>query len=87
MHDTLLIKNINVKEPGQRNVFFHIGDMDENRDTLMDLLNRTESPYYGRCSFRYNGIRMLLSVEEIPEVVRCLVQSGMIVYSVYEPYV
>ncbi len=95
MHDTLLIKTINKESAGFRNVFFQIGDMDEHTGELMDLLNRPDSPYAGRCLFRFNGIRLLfrfngirlrLEVDEIPAVLALLVEKGVPVYGVYEPY-
>lgn len=69
-----------------RNVFFHIGDMDTHISELMDLLNKPDSPYAGRCLFRYNGIRLKLEVDEIPTVLALLVNKGVPVYGVYEPY-
>lgn len=86
MHDTLLIKIINKESAGFRNVFFQIGDMDEHTGELMDLLNRPDSPYAGRCLFRFNGIRLRLEVDEIPGVLALLVEKGVPVYGVYEPY-
>ncbi|MDY3118118.1 MAG: hypothetical protein SOW18_01105 [Peptoniphilus sp.] len=86
MHDTLLIKTITRESTGFRNIFFQIGDMDAHTGELMDLLNRPESPYAGRCLFRYNGIRLRLEVEEIPTVLALLVKKGVPVYGVYEPY-
>ncbi len=86
MHDTLLIKTINREHVGFRNVFFQIGDMDAHIGELMDLLNKPDSPYAGRCLFRYNGIRLKLEVDEIPTVLALLVNKGVPVYGVYEPY-
>ena len=86
MHDTLLIKTINRDQAGFRNVFFQIGDMDAHIGELMDLLNKPDSPYAGRCLFRYNGIRLRLGVEEIPTVLALLVNKGVPAYGVYEPY-
>ena len=86
MHDTLLIKKINNESAGIRNIFFQIGDMDTHTGELMDLLNRPESPYAGRCLFRYNDIRLRLEVDEIPAVLALLVEKGVPVYGVYEPY-
>lgn len=86
MHDTLLIKTINRDQGGLRNVFFQIGDMDTHIGELMDLLNKPDSPYAGRCLFRYNGIRLKLEVDEIPTVLALLVNKGVPVYGVYEPY-
>lgn len=86
MHDTLLIKTINKESAGFRNVFFQIGDMDAHIGEVMDLLNRPDSPYAGRCLFRFNGIRLRLEVDEIPAVLALLVEKGVPVYGVYEPY-
>lgn len=86
MHDTLLIKTINREQTGLRNIFFQIGDMDERIGELMDLLNKPDSPYAGRCLFRYNGIRLRLEADEIPTVLALLVNKGVPVYGVYEPY-
>ena len=86
MHDTLLIKTINREQAGLRNIFFQIGDTDAHMGELMDLLNKPDSPYAGRCLFRYNGIRLRLEVEEIPTVLALLVNKGVPVYGVYEPY-
>ena len=86
MHDTLLIKTINKERAGFRNVFFQIGDMDAHTGELMDLLNRPDSPYAGRCLFRFNGIRLRLEGDEIPAVLAMLVEKGVPVYGVYEPY-
>ena len=86
MHDTLLIKTINKESAGFRNVFFQIGDMDAHTGELMDLLNRPDSPYAERCLFRFNGIRLRLEVDEIPAVLAMLVEKGVPVYGVYEPY-
>lgn len=87
MHDTLLIKSIEPEGKGFRNVFFQIGDMRTQGDRLLDLLNGSDSPYAGRCMFRFNGIRLQLEAKEIPTVLAFLLDAGMEVYSVYEPYI
>lgn len=87
MHDTLLIKTIEPDSKGFRNVFFQIGNMQTHREQLLDLLNGPESPYAGRCLFRFNGVRLQLEAREIPTVLAFLLEEGMKVYSVYEPYI
>lgn len=86
MRDTLLIKPVHPDEVGMRNIFFQIDHMNEDIDRLMDLMNRPDSPYAGRCLFQYNGVRMRLEAGEIPVVLAYLVRSNIAVYGVYEPY-
>lgn len=87
MFKTLLINQLNTNETGiKRKVFFLIGDMDDVQNRLLEVFNGKNSPFYGRVTFRYNGMSIVLKTEEIPEVINKLVEMGIKVYSVYELY-
>ena len=87
MFKTLLINQLNTKDTGiRRKIFFLIGDMDDVQDKLLMVFNDKKSPYYGKVTFKYNGMSIILRTEEIPEVISKLVEMGIKVYSVYELY-
>lgn len=88
MFSTVLVNRIDTDSDSQtlREVFFQIGNMEENRDKLMDTFNDVDCKFYGRCLFQYNGITLKLTVQEIPQVVSYLVDLNLDVYAVYEPY-
>lgn len=88
MHNTLLVNKIDMEKSSdvKIEVFFQIGQMDENRDKLMDFFNNSDEKRYARCLYRYNGIILNLKADDIPEVLVDLVQLGVKIYSVFEPY-
>ncbi len=84
---TLLINQLNTLDRGDdRNIFFLIGNMSEVTDVLLDNFNTVESPYYGKGTLRYNGMTLNISTDQIPEVVRKLVDLGLDIYGIYELY-
>ncbi len=87
MFKTLLINQLNLNDIEEsKKVFFLLGDMDNIRGTLLDLFNNKNSKYYGKITFRYDGISILMSTSEIPSVIRKLVENGIDIYNVYEVY-
>lgn len=87
MFKTLLINQLNSTEKGdRRKIFFLLGNMDDIRIDLLEVFNNKDSKYYGKVTFRYNGISIVMSTNEIPAVIRKLVEMGIDIYSVYEVY-
>ncbi|MDO5037320.1 MAG: hypothetical protein Q4E37_03355 [Tissierellia bacterium] len=88
MNTTLLINNIDPeRQPDQVvDVFFQIGNMKEERDKLMDLFNRPDCAYYGKCYFKYDGFDIKISISHIPVLIQRLVEIGIQIYGVYSPY-
>ena len=87
MFKTLLINQISVTDSGDsKKIFFLLGDMENIQNRLLEVFNNKNSKYYGKITFRYNGISIIMSTNEIPDVIRELVQMGIDIYSVYEVY-
>lgn len=87
MFKTLLINQLNTTdENDNRKIFFLLGNMEKIRNDLLDVFNKKDSKYYGKITFRYNGISILMSTSEIPDVIRKLIEMNIDIYSVYEAY-
>ncbi|WP_138159378.1 hypothetical protein [Peptoniphilus catoniae] len=87
MVKTLLINQLNTLDSGDnRNIFFLIGSMDKVADILLDNFNTVKSKYYGKSTLIYNGMSLNISTDEIPEVVKKLVELGLDIYGIYELY-
>lgn len=87
MFKTLLINQLNTTdENDNRKIFFLLGNMEKVRNDLLDVFNKKDSKYYGKITFRYNGISILMSTSEIPDVIRKLIEMNIDIYSVYEAY-
>ncbi|CDZ75167.1 hypothetical protein ING2D1G_1027 [Peptoniphilus sp. ING2-D1G] len=84
---TLLINQLNTLDRGDdRNIFFLIGNMNEVTYVLLDNFNTVESEYYGKGTLRYNGMTLNISTDQIPKVVKKLVELGLDIYGIYELY-
>lgn len=87
MFKTLLINQLNTTDTGdRRKIFFLLGNMDDIRSDLLEVFNSKDSKYYGKTTFRYNGVSIMMSTNEIPNVIKKLVDMGIDLYSVYEIY-
>lgn len=88
MHNTLLINKIEMEAQSEEKieVFFQIGEMDQIREKLMDFFNNPEYQFFGQCLYRYNGITLNVKPKYIPEILSDLINIGVKIYSVYQPY-
>lgn len=88
MDSCLLIDNIDVDrcQEEEVEVFFQIGQMPDVRDRVMDLFNHPDCHYYGKCFFKYDGFSLKMKVKDIPDLLKDLLNKGLRVYSVYQPY-
>ena len=87
MFKTLLINQLNTADKNDiRKIFFLLGNMDDIRNDLLEVFNKKDSKYYGKITFRYNGISIIMSTNEIPDVIRKLIEMNIDIYSVYEAY-
>lgn len=85
MIKTLLINQLNTLDSGdEHNVFFLIGNMNKVTDILLDNFNTFDSEYYGKATLKYNGISLNIPTDEIPKVIRKLVELDLDIYGVYE---
>ncbi|WP_235043767.1 MULTISPECIES: hypothetical protein [Peptoniphilus] len=84
---TLLINQFDFQtDDTEHKVFFMIGNMDTVRELLLDNFNSLESKYYGKGMLKYNGLRLYITIKEIPEVIKMLVGLGVNIYGIYELY-
>lgn len=85
--NTLLINKINPSDSDdEREIFFLIGNMDNNLQILLDNFNSVDSPYYGKGKIKYNGMSLSISTDEIPTVIEKLVGLNVKIFGVYELY-
>ncbi len=85
MTKTQLINKIDIEEKNaKKNMFFLIGDMETNREKLMDIFNKKTCDYYDSVTFKYNGISLELKTKDIPKAIKNIAMEDIEIYSVYE---
>lgn len=90
MNKVLLINRINVNnfEKEKRRIFFLVGDGEKgsSESYLMDILDDLEFVNKEDVVYKYNGVEILMLEENIPLIVKVLMDAGINIYSIYELY-
>lgn len=90
MNKILLINRINIKafQEEKRRIFFLIGDgkKGSSESYLMDVLNNLDFLEVENIVYKYNGVEILMKEENIPLIVKVLIDAEINIYSIYELY-
>ncbi|NLJ99596.1 MAG: hypothetical protein GX320_10120 [Tissierellia bacterium] len=90
MNKILLINRLDPQESSDTKdkVFFMIGDMNkpsaENR--LIDVLNKSGIIKCEDIILKYNGIELNINIQQIPTIVKILVNEDFDIYGIYQLY-
>lgn len=90
MNKILLINRLNPEEDShiKNKVFFMIGGMKkpsaENR--LIDVINESGVVECEDIVLKYNGVELYISIQEIPTIVKTLVNKNFDIYGIYQLY-
>nr|WP_300002856.1 hypothetical protein [Tissierella sp.] len=90
MNKVLLINRINTKDfqEDMKRIFFLIGDLQKNdtENYLMDTLNEVDFLRKENIVYKYNGVEISMQEENIPKIIKKLVEADIDIYSIYELY-
>ena len=90
MNSTLLINRLNTNDTSKEkhNIFFMIGEMDNPmiEDRLIDVIQNSKLVDQDEFILKYNGVELIIRIQEIPLVVSLLCKEGFSIYEVYYPY-
>lgn len=90
MNKILLINRINIKDfqEEKRRIFFLVGDGEKGstESYLMDVLNNLKFLNKENIVYKYNGVEIYMQEENIPVIVKVLMDAGINIYSIYELY-
>lgn len=87
MFRTMLIRRFNTNDMHEeREIFFLIGNMNDVRENLLDYFSDANSEYHNNVTYKYNGISVKLEVQNVPKVIRTLVELDADIFGVYELY-
>ena len=90
MNKILLINRLNPQDftEKKKKVCFIIGGMNvpivETR--LMDVLKKTDILQLNDIIYKYNGIELNITTQQIPIIVKLLSKNNIDIYSIYEVY-
>ena len=90
MNEILLINRINSKDYSndKKKVNFIIGGMNlpsiESR--LVDLLNQYEDLSKNDIIYKYNGVELDITTQQIPIILKLLTNNNISIYSIFEVY-
>lgn len=90
MNKILLINRIDTNnlEIEDRKIFFLIGDMQKTQleMKLMDTLDKVDFLSQEEIIYKYNGVEVVMKQQDIPKLLKILVESDFHIYSIYESY-
>lgn len=90
MNDILLISKLSPQDYSneKRKIFFVLGGMNiskvENR--VVDILQKDGKMDLKDIVFKYNGIELNISIQEIPNIVKLLCKENISIYSIFQIY-
>ena len=90
MNKILLINRLNPQDftNKKKKIFFVIGGMNvpsmENR--LMESLNKSDVLERKDILYKYNGVELNISTQQIPVVVRLFTNDNIPIYNIFEVY-
>lgn len=90
MNKILLINRINSKDYSndKKRVNFIIGGMNlpSIESKLIDLLNKSEHLNKNDITYKYNGVELNITTQQIPIIVKLLTNNNISIYSIFEVY-
>ncbi len=90
MNKILLINRLNPQDytDKKRKIFFTLGGMNipSVDEKLIRLLNESGILNVNDILYKYNGVELNISVQQIPTIIKLLVQNNISIYSIYEIY-
>ncbi len=90
MNKIMLINRIdpqdNTKE--KKKIFFVIGEMNKTstENKLIDIIYNLNIMKSEDLILKYNGIELNITTQEIPMIIKELVNEGILIYSIYQNY-
>ncbi len=90
MNKILLINRLNPQDftEKKKKICFIIGGMNlpivESR--LMDVLKKSDILQVGDILYKYNGIELNITTQQVPIIVRLLSKNNIDIYGIYEVY-
>ncbi len=90
MNKILLINRIDTKNfrKEEKRIFFLVDESQREyvEENLIDIVNKIGFVSKENIIYKYNGVEILMKEENIPKVIKVLMDSNIAVYSVYELY-
>lgn len=90
MNEILLINRTNPKDFSNKKnkMCFIIGGMNipsvENR--LIELLNKSGVLGFNDITYKYNGVELNITTQQIPTIIKLLVDKNISIYGIFEVY-
>lgn len=90
MNKILLINRLSPNEysDAKDKVFFLIGKMNKPsaENKLIDVLNKSEVVKCEDILLKYNGVELYINTQQIPTIVKILVDEEFDIYGIYQLY-
>lgn len=90
MYSGMLINKTDPKDNSniKKRIFFIIGGMDkiEVENRLIRLLNKSKLLDLKDIMYKYNGIELNITTQQIPKFVRLFTENNIDIYGIYEIY-
>ncbi len=90
MNKILLINRLNPQDYSdeKKKIFFILGGMNipTVEEKLINILNESGILGVDDILYKYNGVELDISVQQIPVIIKLLTNNNISIYSVYEIY-
>lgn len=90
MNKILLINRLNPEDKNnlKKKMFFLLGEMNfsATESRLKETLDKINILKEEDIVFKYNGVELNLLTQEIPNVIKILLDNNFLIYSIYETY-
>lgn len=90
MNKVLLINRLDPKESSniKKRVFFLLGGMNfsSTENKLKEMLDKLDILIKEETIYKYNGVVLNITTQQIPKIVKHLLSEDFSVYSIYELY-
>lgn len=90
MNKILLINRLNPQDYTniKKKVFFTIGgiNLPKVENQLIDILHKSEIVGERDAIYKYNGVELNITVQQIPTIIKLLSSHNIQIYSVFEIY-
>lgn len=90
MNKVLLINRIDTKKfrDEEKRMFFLVDESKSQcvQEHLIDILDGTELIPKENIIYKYNGVEILMKEEDIPKIIKILMEANVNIYSIYQLY-
>lgn len=90
MNKILLINRLNPQDftEKKKKVCFIIGGMNTSivESRLMEVLNNTDILQLNDILYKYNGVELNITTQQVPIIIKLLSKNNIDIYSVFEVY-